>query len=466
MLDSSAFTYAFGDQGQLVYFSLNGQRLLFDGARGKLYRNLPEDLEDALDAMRLNETADRPGDNRWLARIAAWTHDQDALAAKVYVPEDEHVAAAFYVIYPTSACNLACGYCFNDQGTYGGDAKLMSMDTARKTLEFLKDSWRGSERHEVQVTLLGGEPLLNREVSEFLCRELLSLNDAAGYPAVNVTIDTNGTPLIDSPLLPLLARYGEQVLIEISIDGGQERHDRQRPLTSGKGSHAKVLEALRQVRAHNIPVRVVGVAPPPYQMVEMAEELIELGITDFYLNQMEAHQFGTGVQQDRHFHEWAEGYRRYAEWSAREKARGRDFTNDMDRNRARMLSILREPISAYSCRAGRSLLGISAHGEISPCDRFFHQKDYHVGDVEQGIQKIALHDFRGQIKQFGLPILNDDTCSRCYARWRCKGGCYARQTDRDGQIGEIDRKECRYIRHKFLVDLWYTAQDVPEVERG
>lgn len=40
-------------------------------------------------------------------------------------------------LHVSHQCNLACTYCYANQGDYGGDSILMSRDTAREAIDFL-----------------------------------------------------------------------------------------------------------------------------------------------------------------------------------------------------------------------------------------------------------------------------------------------------------------------------------------
>lgn len=58
-------------------------------------------------------------------------------------------------------CNMGCTYCYADQGDFGGPAKNMQLDTAKASIDLLlRDVPAGGK---VQLTFLGGEPLINRK---------------------------------------------------------------------------------------------------------------------------------------------------------------------------------------------------------------------------------------------------------------------------------------------------------------
>ena len=59
-------------------------------------------------------------------------------------------------------CNLACKYCFAEEGEYHGRRALMSFEVGRKALDFLIAN--SGNRHNLEVDFFGGEPLMNWQV--------------------------------------------------------------------------------------------------------------------------------------------------------------------------------------------------------------------------------------------------------------------------------------------------------------
>ena len=59
-------------------------------------------------------------------------------------------------------CNLACRYCFAEEGEYHGRRALMSYEVGKKALDFLIAN--SGNRRNLEVDFFGGEPLLNWDV--------------------------------------------------------------------------------------------------------------------------------------------------------------------------------------------------------------------------------------------------------------------------------------------------------------
>ena len=73
-------------------------------------------------------------------------------------------------------CNLACRYCFAEEGEYHGRRALMSFEVGKKALDFLVAN-SGSREH-LEVDFFGGEPLLNWKVVKQLVEYGRSLEEA------------------------------------------------------------------------------------------------------------------------------------------------------------------------------------------------------------------------------------------------------------------------------------------------
>ena len=56
-------------------------------------------------------------------------------------------------------CNLRCQYCFAGTGDFGGKRELMSAETGKKAIDFAIAGSR--KRHNLEIDLFGGEPLVN-----------------------------------------------------------------------------------------------------------------------------------------------------------------------------------------------------------------------------------------------------------------------------------------------------------------
>lgn len=63
-------------------------------------------------------------------------------------------------------CNLACRYCFAEEGEYHGRRALMSYEVGKAALDFLIAN--SGSRRNLEVDFFGGEPTLNFQVVKMI----------------------------------------------------------------------------------------------------------------------------------------------------------------------------------------------------------------------------------------------------------------------------------------------------------
>ena len=117
-------------------------------------------------------------------------------------------------------CNLACRYCFAEEGEYHGRRALMSFEVGKKALDFLIAN--SGNRRNLEVDFFGGEPLMNFDVVRRLVaygREQEKLHDKR----FRFTLTTNGV-LLNPEIEEFLNKEMSNVVL--SVDGRKEVHEK------------------------------------------------------------------------------------------------------------------------------------------------------------------------------------------------------------------------------------------------
>ena len=86
-------------------------------------------------------------------------------------------------------CNLACQYCFAEEGEYHGRRALMTYEVGKKALDFLVAN--SGNRINLEVDFFGGEPLMNWDVVKQLVAYGRSLEEPH-HKKFRFTLTTNG----------------------------------------------------------------------------------------------------------------------------------------------------------------------------------------------------------------------------------------------------------------------------------
>ena len=132
-------------------------------------------------------------------------------------------------------CNLACRYCFAEEGEYHGRRAIMSYEVGKQALDFLIAN--SGNRRNLEVDFFGGEPLMNWDVVKRLVeygREQEKIHDKN----FRFTLTTNGV-LLNDEIMEFCNK--EMANVVLSVDGRKEVHDNMRPFRNGSGSYDLIM---------------------------------------------------------------------------------------------------------------------------------------------------------------------------------------------------------------------------------
>lgn len=132
-------------------------------------------------------------------------------------------------------CNLACRYCFAEEGEYHGRRAMMSYEVGKQALDFLIAN--SGNRKNLEVDFFGGEPLMNWKVVKDLVAYGRS-QEKIHNKHFRFTLTTNGV-LLNDEIMEFANKEMDNVVL--SIDGRREVHDFMRPFRKGAGSYDLVV---------------------------------------------------------------------------------------------------------------------------------------------------------------------------------------------------------------------------------
>jgi uncharacterized protein len=326
-------------------------------------------------------------------------------------------------------CNLACTYCYAQEGSFGSEPKSMEYDAAVRAVELLFQ--RAKPGESVNLAFLGGEPLANRS----LIRECTELAVATGHRKAvraNFSITTNGT-LITAGDGDFFEKYG--FAVTISIDGVGSAHDSQRPFRGGQGSYARVIENVRPLLAIQRKMQVsarVTVTPGNLRLKETLDHLLDLGFHSAGFSPMLHAPSGRGEMDSGALSEMLSQMIECGEEFERRTARGERYAF------ANVATAIREIHKGthrpYPCGAGGGYFGVAADGGLYACHRFVEDSGAYFGDVWSGVDEVAQSRWLAQ-----RHVHFQSPCSGCWARYLCGGGCHH-------EVIHRGRPACDYIR--------------------
>lgn len=151
-----------------------------------------------------------------------------------------------FVLKIHSRCDLACDHCYvytmADQ-RWRTRPVVMAQSVVGQTAYRIAEHVRAHSLASVDVVLHGGEPLLAGPDRIAHCAT--EIRAAVGTAAdVLISLQTNGM-LLDADYHRLFHRLS--IRVGVSLDGDRAAHDRHRRRRDGRGSHADVVRALRDL---------------------------------------------------------------------------------------------------------------------------------------------------------------------------------------------------------------------------
>ena len=132
-------------------------------------------------------------------------------------------------------CNLACKYCFAEEGEYHGRRAMMSYEVGRKALDFLVAN--SGSRRNLEVDFFGGEPTMNFDVVKQLVEYGRSI-EKEHNKNFRFTLTTNGV-LLNDEIMEFANK--EMANVVLSIDGRKEINDLMRPTRNNHGSSYDII---------------------------------------------------------------------------------------------------------------------------------------------------------------------------------------------------------------------------------
>jgi uncharacterized protein len=327
------------------------------------------------------------------------------------------------------SCNLGCGYCYAQQGAFGGPAKNMPEGTALRAVELLVTKAEPGAR--LNLAFLGGEPLVNRAVLQSATRHAADLAARRGV-RITFSITTNGT-LVTAADGDFFEEHA--FAVTVSLDGPREVHDALRPDRRGRGSFDRILRNVRPLLARQRRMQVsarVTVTPRNLGLRETLDQFVGEGFHSVGFAPMLSARSGDGEMQAGDLEvmlgEMIDCGREY-ERHARE-GRRYPFANLVNA----LKEIERGTHRPYPCGAGAGYLGVSADGDLAACHRF-------VGDPEGAMGTLASGVDAGRQRAWlaDRHVHRQEPCRSCWARYLCGGGCHHESIHRG-------RPACDYIR--------------------
>lgn len=344
-------------------------------------------------------------------------------------------------------CNLACRYCFAEEGEYHGRRALMSFEVGKKALDFLIAN--SGARKNLEVDFFGGEPLMNWQVVKDLVaygREQEKIHNKN----FRFTLTTNGV-LLDDEVMEFCNR--EMGNVVLSIDGRKEVHDFMRPFRKGAGSYDLIVPKFQKfAESRNQDKYYVRGTFTHYNLDFAADvlHLADLGFKQISVEPVVAPPTEDYAIREEDLPIIFEQYDILAREMIRRQKEGRGF------NFFHFMVDLTGGPCVYKrlsgCGSGTEYLAVTPWGDFYPCHQFVGNEEFLLGNVEDGIVRT---DLTCEFKKCN--VYSKKECSTCFARFYCSGGCAANSYNFTGKINDVYEIGCKMQQKRIECALMIKA---------
>ena len=335
-------------------------------------------------------------------------------------------------------CNLACKYCFAEEGEYHGRRALMSFEVGKKALDFLIAN--SGSRRNLEVDFFGGEPLMNFDVVKQLVaygREQEKIHDKN----FRFTLTTNGV-LLNKDIQDFANK--EMANVGLSVDGRKEVHDFMRPFRGGQGSYDKIIpkfKAMAESR-HQTDYNVRGTFT--HYNTDFASDVLSLadeGFKQISVEPVVAPDSEDYAIKASDLPKIMEEYDRLAKEMLKREKEGRGFNFFHF-----MIDLSGGPCVAKrlsGCGSGTEYLAVTPWGDFYPCHQFVGQEEFLMGNVDDGIVR---NDLQEEFKCCN--VYAREKCQSCFAKFYCSVGCAANAYNFTGNITDTYEIGCEMMRKR------------------
>jgi uncharacterized protein len=361
-----------------------------------------------------------------------------------------------YIFMPTYNCNLRCSYCFQDHMRTRPELahllRTIAPETVNKifaampTIESGHGIEPGSEVTR-SIGFFGGEPLLanNRQMIEYIMNRARDLGPARFWAVSNATeLDGYGH---------LLGPDGIGV-IQITLDGPPEEHDKRRIRADGGGTFDAIARNIDLCLEHDAVVSVrVNLDPQNIgQMPDLAEEIIRRGWDqhkNFSVYSARIQPANDATTVDDVFPTTWELDNAIDELRAQfpsMRVIGRPDDEMEDRARQIFDTGLdgRRRLKTAFCGAHTGMYIFDAFGDIYACWERTGDANIRIGRVLDG-GEVEMNDALQRMWRSRTPASNP-TCRKCRYALHCGGGCAVLA---EGQKGKFFTNFCDGFADRF-----------------
>ncbi len=347
-------------------------------------------------------------------------------------------------------CNLACRYCFAEEGEYHGRRGMMSCEVGKKALDFLIAN--SGSRRNLEVDFFGGEPTMNWGVVKQLVAYGRSAEEAHGKK-FRFTLTTNGL-LLNDGITEFCNR--EMANVVLSLDGRREVNDRMRPTRNGKGSYDIIVPKFQKFAKERGEKDYFIRGTFTRENLEFSEDVLHFADLGFEKMSMEP---VVGLPEEPYAIREEDlpvilaQYDKLAAEYVKRRREGRGFIFFHFQIDLKQGPCVAKRLSG--CGSGTEYLAVTPWGDFYPCHQFVGDERYLLGNVDDGIVRTDICDSFKLCNVYAKP-----KCRECFARFYCSGGCAANSWKFHGSLTDCYDIGCEMQKKRIECAIMIKAAEM------
>lgn len=406
---------------------------------GKSKEDMSDGIFDRLKDRFAREDMQEAFEQVWELKEAGMLYAPDIYENYVIDFKKRETVVKALCLHIAHDCNLACKYCFAQEGEYHGRRALMSFEVGKKALDFLVH--HSGSRVNLEVDFFGGEPLMNWQVVKDLVSYGRSLEEPY-HKRFRFTLTTNGV-LLNDEVLEFVNK--EMANVVLSIDGRKEVHDLMRPFRGGQGSYEGIVPKFQKAAESRGQMNYYVRGTFTRNNLDFSRDvmhLADLGFKQISVEPVVAAPEDDYALRQEDVPELLAEYDKLAVELLNRKKQGKGvnffhFMIDLEGGPcvAKRLS---------GCGSGTEYLAVTPWGDLYPCHQFVGREEFLMGNVEEGITKPHIRD---EFKTCN--VYAKEKCKSCFAKFYCSGGCAANSYNFHGKINDVYDLGCELQRKRI-----------------
>lgn len=358
-----------------------------------------------------------------------------------------YISVCYFIM--TEFCNLACSYCFIENGMDANahDRKIMSKSTVKKGLDCyctqiaLKPELFNQEK---SIIIYGGEPITNFENVCYLLELIREYKECGKLPDnLSVALLTNGT-LIDDVVAEKLSKY--DISVSISLDGADEAANACRKYRDGGMAYNSIRNGIDIAMKHGLDCGLsVTLTDKSLESLEKMERIIEeTGVKSLGFNM---------IMTDEHFQVSDEYNQKASRFVIDAFQLFREKGIYEDRMMRKMKAFTKAKLYLFDCAAaGGNQMVIAPDGQVGCCHGALYNREYFPTTIDDlDFDPASNEDY---LVWAGRTPINMKECQECVALGICGGGCALTAKKNKGSLMSLDERFCVHAKMTLEWMIW------------